>query len=81
MDLLVNHLRNAIYILVTNLASTDSFRLEVKLSYEYIPTTSFRQWGDTSGARAKPSDLTELKDVVVNDSNAQADQSAYSTMM
>lgn len=42
MDLLVNHLRNAIYILVTNLASTDSFRLEVKLSYEYIPTTSFR---------------------------------------
>jgi len=42
IDALVNHLRNGIYILATNLASTDSYRLEVKLSYEYIPTTTFR---------------------------------------
>jgi len=42
LDTLVNHLRNGIYILATNLASVDSFRLELKLSYEYIPTTTFR---------------------------------------
>ncbi len=60
-------MRNGIYVLATNLAATDSYRLEVKLSYEYIPTTTFRQWGDTSGVRAKPADLTELKDKVIND--------------
>jgi len=52
MEAVTNHCRNGIYILVNNTNSIDTFRLEVKISYEYVPTTSFKAWADTQGPRA-----------------------------
>jgi len=43
-DTCVNHLRNAIYFVATGLAATDTFRVEVKVTYEFVPTTNFRIW-------------------------------------
>jgi len=42
MSTFSNHFRNAIYILATGLAEKDSFRLEIKICYEFVPTTTFR---------------------------------------
>jgi len=47
-----NHARNAIYILATGASITDSWRLEVKYSIEYIPTTAYKAWVDCTGPRA-----------------------------
>jgi hypothetical protein len=52
METFTNHLRNSIYFVATGLASTDSFRVEVKISYEFVPTTLFRIWADDEGPRA-----------------------------
>jgi hypothetical protein len=52
MDAVANRMRNMIYILAVGLAPTDTFRLEVKITYEYIPTTSFKLWSSTLGPRA-----------------------------
>jgi len=41
-ETLTNHFRNAIYLLGSSLASTDTFRLEVKATYEFIPPTSYK---------------------------------------
>jgi hypothetical protein len=42
METLSNHLRNGMYILATGLASTDTFRLEVKITYEFVPTMTYK---------------------------------------
>jgi hypothetical protein len=52
METFTNHLRNSIYFVATGLASTDSFRVEVKISYEFVPTTLFRIWADDQAPRA-----------------------------
>lgn len=61
------HLRNQIYILGTGLNQNDSFRLEVKVTFEYIPTLTYKPWATDSTARATSEDLNELKNKVIND--------------
>lgn len=56
-DTLSNHLRNMIYFVAIGLSSTDTFRFEVKVTYEYIPTTTFRIWGTDRGSRAVNADM------------------------
>jgi hypothetical protein len=34
------------------MSSLDTFRLEVKTTYEYIPTTTFKIWGSCDNARS-----------------------------
>jgi hypothetical protein len=57
MDTTVNHFRNAIYILGTGLASTQTFTVELKVTYEMIPTTSYKTWATIEGPRASNADL------------------------
>jgi len=75
-DALTSHFRNAMYILVQGAASTDTFRLEVKLTYEYIPTTAFRQWVSTEGPRATNQDQQDLKDIIIESPTSQYFQNA-----
>lgn len=55
-----------IYFVAIGLAATDSFRFEVKVCYEYVPTTSFRVWGSDRGARATNYDMQELKKLTID---------------
>lgn len=41
-----------IYVVMSGLASTDTFRIEVKVTYEFVPSTTFKTWADTEGPRA-----------------------------
>lgn len=52
MDTMANHCRNAIYIIASGLQSTDAFRLELKVTYEYVPTTAFKLWANPDGVRS-----------------------------
>lgn len=65
-DTFSNHTRNAIYIVGNNLASTDTFRLEVKVSYEFVPTTEFRIWSEDEGPRASNNDVSTLRELTIN---------------
>jgi hypothetical protein len=56
MDTFSNHLRNPIFFVATGLAATDTFRVEVKVTYEYVPSTSFRIWASDEGPRATNAD-------------------------
>lgn len=56
METFTNHMRNMIYIVATGLAATDTFRVEVKICYEFVPTTDFRIWSSDEGPRASQSD-------------------------
>jgi len=38
METLTNHCRNPIYIVGADMSVNDAFRIEVKITYEYIPT-------------------------------------------
>jgi len=51
------HLRNTIYFVASGLASTDGFRVEVKIAYEFVPTTTFRIWADDQGPRCSNNDV------------------------
>jgi len=55
-----------IYFVATGLATTDQFRVEVKISYEFVPSTSFRIWADDQGPRANNSDVQLLKELSIN---------------
>jgi len=61
-----NHMRNAIYFVATGLNANDTFRVEVKITYEYVPTTTFRVWADDEGPRANNSDYQMLKEVAIH---------------
>jgi len=37
--------RNPIFFVATGCNPSDTWRVEVKIAYEYIPTTTFRIWG------------------------------------
>jgi len=39
-EVLTQHCRNPIFIYGTGMNANDKFRLEVKLTYEYVPTVS-----------------------------------------
>jgi len=69
---MTNHFRNPIFILVTDTAVGEKFRLEVKITYEYIPTTAFRPWITTSGPRATATDVAVLKDTILENPASQA---------
>jgi hypothetical protein len=56
METFTNHLRNGIYAVVLGQASTDSMRLELKITYEYVPCTTYKEWVDTEGPRAMLAD-------------------------
>lgn len=71
-DVLSTHCRNAIYILATGLNSTDSFRLEVKLTVEYIPTSNLKPWVECNGNRATNSDQMALKDIIIRNPRSQS---------
>jgi len=58
METFTNHFRNPIHFLATGLALTDSFRVEVKVTYEYIPTTIFRMWAPVTTERAHNDDAS-----------------------
>jgi hypothetical protein len=34
------------YFIATGLNVNDTFRVEVKITYEFVPTTNFRIWAD-----------------------------------
>lgn len=51
-DVFATHLRNSIHFVALGLASSDTFRVEVKITYEFIPSTTFKMWCDTEGPRA-----------------------------
>jgi len=51
-----NHLRNPIHFVATGLAATDTFRVEVKITYEFVPSTTFRIWANDEGPRANNTD-------------------------
>jgi hypothetical protein len=63
-DSAANHCRNAIYILISGAASTDTYTLEVKITYEIVPTTSYRTWSSTAGSRAVNGDTVNLKNII-----------------
>lgn len=44
IETISTHLRNTIYFVASGLASQDGFRVEVKICYEFVPTTAFRIW-------------------------------------
>jgi hypothetical protein len=51
-DTVSTHFRNPIWFECIGCASTDQFRVEVKISYEFIPTLGFKIWSDTDSPRA-----------------------------
>jgi hypothetical protein len=55
-----------IYVVMNGLSSTDTFRVEVKITYEFVPAATFKVWADTEGPRALLKDQQLLKDVVIN---------------
>jgi len=49
-DVFANHCRNPIFIYGTGMSTSDKFRLEVKITYEYIPTVGKKPFALPSGA-------------------------------
>lgn len=45
-------MRNAIYLRIDGTNPSDFYRIEVKVTYEYIPTFTFKQWVDLEPVRA-----------------------------
>lgn len=64
--MLTNHLRNPIYVFGTELTSLDTFTLEVKITYEIIPTPDYKAWVSTDRSRASINDTRELSDLTGN---------------
>jgi hypothetical protein len=64
--MLTNHLRNPIYVFGTELTSLDTFTLEVKITYEIIPTPDYKSWVSTDRSRASINDTRELSDLTGN---------------
>jgi hypothetical protein len=62
-DMLTTHARNPIYIYGSDMSSNDKFRLEVKITYEYIPCTDFKDWVDTGRIRATINEQREITDI------------------
>lgn len=62
-EMLTNHLRNPIYIVGSDMNSLDTFTLELKITYEIIPTPDFKDWVSTDRSRASVNDARELSDL------------------
>jgi len=41
-----NKFRNPIFFVASGCSLTDTWRVEVKITLEYIPSTTFRMWGN-----------------------------------